>query len=264
MRINPKTPSLRMTPASIAPPTDINGNGFVDPGEVTRPESGAASAIIDFDGMIVAAVLDQEDCAPDIDGDQACLYITGTMPVSIGGAESDCQIGQETVPWCVRTEVYPQLMLGTSLSMDATAVVDKVNLTMDDLPTRQLIMRVVPNPDGPIHAYLVTGDDGPRLRAVLDLYMDAPDMVVSQFNMSHDLHSKAITASVEGPVAFTDDGRMQIDAETPVALLIDVTLSHNTLPDSGSIIMEIPAGGMKLRLMSAAPQTALVRHRLGN
>ncbi len=249
--------------SAIAAPTDVNGNGFVDPGEIARAESGAASAIIDYGGMITDAVLDQEDCDPEMAGDQACLYVSGTMPVSIGGGEADCQIDGETVDWCVRAEVFPQIMYGTSLTMDATAVVDGVTLTMDNLPTRQLVMRVQPNPDGPVYGYLVAGGNGPRFRATLPLYMDAPDMVLTQFNMSHDLRSKVIIASVEGPVTFTADGRMQIDAANTEALLVQVNLSHNALPDNGYVTMEIPAGGMKLRLLTRIPQAGLVRQQLG-
>ena len=259
--------SATYLPAAIAVPTDTNGNGFVDVGEVPRPENSAGSEITAVSGIVDDAALDGDDCDPDMPGTQVCLYIAGTLPVEIQAAASGCDLGGEMAPDCVPSVVYPQAMLGTSINMDATATIDPPNnppftIIMDDLPTGQLVMRVRDNPDG-VYGYIVEGQEGPRFRAVLDLYMDAPDLPLSNFNLDHDLRSKEITLAVAGPVAFTDDGRIRIDASNTEDVVVDVNLSSLTIPgNKGAVTMTIPAGAMKLQLSSRVRQAALLREQL--
>jgi hypothetical protein len=240
-------------PAHIAEPVDINGNGYVDIGEQGDSENRAGSQITGYGGIIDTASLDGPDCVPQVPGAQACIYLGGTIPVDIGPAQSNCQIGGQTVPVCVPAVIPPQVMLGTSVFMDATATMGNppFTITMDNLPTGQILMRVRDDADGPITGYLMPGADGPRFKATLTLYMDAPDMPISNFNLEHDLRSKQATIDIEGPVGFSGDGRIRIDASNVEDVVLRIGLVHKTLPNNeGFVTMAIPAGTMQLSLTS--------------
>jgi hypothetical protein len=81
----------------------------------------------------------------------------------------------------------------------------------------------------------------------LDLYMDAPDMSIPL--SSHDLHSKKLSLQLKGPVTFLADGRIAIAAKNVADAPIVVNISA-PLGISGGVEMILPAGGMKLQLLS--------------
>ena len=85
--------------------------------------------------------------------------------------------------------------------------------------------------------------------AKLELYMDAPDLAIPL--SAHDLHSKPLSVSLSGPVKFLPDGRISIaltnTAAMPVTITIDAPIVGN-----GTVSMEVPAGEMKLQLVSPA------------
>lgn len=258
-------PETTYLPATIAAPSDVNGNGYLDATEVPRAGNSAGSMITDFGGIVDSASLDTEDCDDALDGVQSCIFVSGTLPVDIGSAHSDCDIGGDIVPWCIPSVVYPQAMLGTSVVMDAVATMGtpSFTITMDNVPTGHILMRVRDNPDGPVLGYLLPGDDGPLFQATLDLYMDAPDMPIANFNLDHDLRSKPVSVTVAGPVTFSNDGRINIAAGNINPIVLQVMLTHTTLKDTeGFVTMEIPAQAMKMTLSSRPRQAALLRERL--
>jgi len=225
----------------------------VDADELRDSDNRISSGIIGYGGIIDDASLAGPACAPTIPDAQACIYSSGTIPVDIGPARTGCQIRGQTVPACVPAVIPPQVMLGTSVYMDAIATMGNppFTITMENLPTGQILLRIRPDDDGPITGYLVPGAEGPRFLATLTLYMDAPDMPLSNFNLEHDLRSKLITLDIEGPVGFTQDGRIRIDASNVDDVTVQIGLMHTTLPDTeGFVTMAIPAGAMHLSLSS--------------
>lgn len=249
-------------PVHITEPADINGNGYLDADEPRTANNRAGSRIIGHGGIIDDASLVGPECDPALPGAEACLYVSGTVPVDIGAARTDCQIRGQTVPVCVPALIPPQVMLGTSLFMNATATMGDPPFTivMNNLPTGPILLRSRAGEDGTITGYLVPGPDGPRFSATLAVYMDAPDMPISNFGLTHDLRSKQATFIIEGPVSFSADGRIRIDASNVEDIVLDITLEHQTLPNTqGFVTMAIPAGALQLRLTSRPNGTATER-----
>ncbi|HEX7838669.1 MAG TPA: hypothetical protein VF469_14435, partial [Kofleriaceae bacterium] len=105
---------------------------------------------------------------------------------------------------------------------------------------------------GPATGYLIDDNGTPTLVLSLDVYLDAPDMLLPSDSplipLNHDLHSKPLTVSLRGPVRFLPDGRIAIavvnTADVPVSANVDA------LGVPGSVNMVIPRGEMKLQLVS--------------
>jgi len=139
-------------------------------------------------------------------------------------------------------------MFGTNVDMAAVAL-----FTLNT-STETSIMRVREPANGPITGYVYDDNGSPSMMVKLDLYMDAPDMSVPL--SSHDLHSKPLSLALKGPVTFTPDGRMSIS----VANLADVPIVINLTTTgfiSSTVTLKLPAGQMKLQLLSAPLRGAL-------
>jgi hypothetical protein len=115
-------------------------------------------------------------------------------------------------------------------------------------PTGGSVMRIREPADGPVMGYIIDDNGTPTLVAQLSLYMDAPDMSLP-LSANHDLHSKPLTVALRGPLTFLPDGRISIalanDADVPVTVNIKAPLGI-----SGSVDMVLPAGQMRLQLVS--------------
>jgi hypothetical protein len=111
------------------------------------------------------------------------------------------------------------------------------------------VMRIREPASGPVTGHIVDRGGTPTLVVSLDLYMDAPDMSLP--GARHDLHSKALTVSLEGPMTFLEDGRIAISLHNTADLPIDVKIEDITsIFLSGSVKLLVPAGEMKLQLVS--------------
>jgi hypothetical protein len=134
-------------------------------------------------------------------------------------------------------------MYATSVSMHAV-----LNSVIPiDTDTGTAVMRIREPATGPVRGYIIDGGGTPKMVTALELYMDAPDMSLPL--SSHDLHSKPLTAALEGPVSFLPDGRIAIEASNTADLPVEVTIS-TSLGVIGSVRMIVPKNEMKLRLVS--------------
>lgn len=229
--------------AQAGPYTDVNGSGFVDNGELLADDNRAGMAITGTEGAISRAVFTGDDCIPGMPGTQACMYLLGDMPVTMGELQQNCALpGGQTAASCVPVVMSPQSMLATSISMDAT-----VGLTIGT-DTGTSVMRIREPAAGPVMGYIFDDGGTPTLVAQLDLYMDAPDMSIALNLADHDLHSKPLAMTLEGPVTFLSDGRIAISASNTADL--PVTVNITSLVADGAVKMIVPAGEMKLRLVS--------------
>lgn len=249
--------------SSTVPRTDVNGNGFPDHGEVPRDQNRVAVAITNTGGIIDDARFDQPDCLPDTARVEACSYLSAELPVSIGAARTSCTIGEDeqgapiTVDRCVPVRIYPQILYGTSLTMDA----DVVGLgAVDDLRTGRLIMRLREARDQPIIGYIIDDPDGTsRFLVDMELYLDAPDLSILGGLASHDLRSKRVSMSLAGPVWFLEDGRIAITLTNTRAAAFRVRVSAAI---GGHIDMQIPAGALGLQLAGETAAGSDLRGRL--
>ncbi|MCE9580505.1 MAG: Ig-like domain-containing protein [Deltaproteobacteria bacterium] len=229
-----------------APVADTNGNGYVDAGEHATATNRAAMVITGTSGMIRSASLRGPDCDPSTPATEACMYLSGALPAVMGSLQHDCEVGGAHVAACIPIELSPQLMYGTSLSLDADVAVVG---SLSNQKTEQLVLRLRAPGGAPITGYVVTGADGKaELRARLDLYLDAPSMRLLAGIAGHDLHSKPLAIDVAGPVSFGDDGRITIAVANTAAVPLSVGVSAIGI-GIGKISMEIPAGQMKLQLV---------------
>jgi hypothetical protein len=145
---------------------------------------------------------------------------------------------------CVPVTMTAGTMYGTSVSLNAT-VVDLFDTTNN---TGTSVMRIREPASGPPMGYIVDMSGTATLVAQLSLYLDAPDLSLP-LGASHDLHSKPLTVLLQGPVSFLPDGRIAIAAVSTANVNVTVNISA-ALGISGSIQMQIPAGEMKLKLVS--------------
>jgi hypothetical protein len=229
--------------AHAGPYTDVNGSGYVDNGEVLADDNRAAMAITGTEGAISAASFSGADCVPSMPGTQACMYLLGDMPVTMGELKQNCALpGGLSAPSCVPVTMSPQAMLATNISMDATVL---VTIGTD---TGTSVMRIREPATGPVMGYIYDDGGTPTLIAQLDLYMDAPDMSVALDLAEHDLHSKPLSMTLKGPVTFLADGRIAITAANTADLPVVVNIT--SLVADGAVKMVVPAGEMKLRLVS--------------
>lgn len=230
--------------AEASPFSDFNGSGFRDTSEPVRDENRAALRITGTTGSVSSASFNGVDCLPATTQKETCMYLQGAMPVALGELEQNCALpGGVTAPSCIPVTMSAQAMYATSVSMSAS-----VGISID-ADTGTSVMRVREPGGTPPIGYIIDRAGTPTLVAALDLYMDAPDMSLPL--SSHDLHSKKMAVTLEGPVTFLPDGRIALTvaniADVPVEVNIDAPLGIG-----GSVKMIVPAGEMKLQLVSPA------------
>ena len=229
--------------ADATPFTDVNGSGTVDGGSENRDDDNrAALRITGTSGIVGSAKFNEADCDPSTPALDACMYLAGALPVEMGNVMQNCTLPDgSTATSCVPITLTPQAMFATSISMTANVV---IGITTD---TGTSVMRLrTPSGGGPLMGYIIDEGGAPVMVVNLDLYMDAPDMSITA--ASHDLHSKPLSLGLKGPVTFLADGRIAIAAkniaDTPV------TVNIKAIGLSGGVQMVLPAGGMKLQLLS--------------
>lgn len=241
-------------PLESDPFADQSGNGVLDPGETENSANRAAMEITGTSGVVKDATLKGPDCLPNRAGTQNCIALHATLPVNVGEVLPNCPIDLQGNPAivanpCVKVRVYPNSILATELVMDSTAHV-VIDIPIDNVHTGAQLMRPR-EPDGPAYGYILRepGVEAPQFVIVQATYLDAPNLVIQAvgfINVSHDLHSKALTPILKGPVTFRDDGRMDVDLRSLADVPVKVNLSSAV--GDGSIDLLIPAGEMHLTL----------------
>ena len=231
--------------AFAGPATDVNGSGFVDGSEVLRDENRAALRVDRTEGDVDSASFDMEDCIPataEIDG---CMYMFGAMPVTMDELTTDCPLPTgESVEACLPVTITPQAMYATSMAMDADA---GISISTE---TGTIVMRIREPANGtPLTGYIIDDNGVPTMIVQLELYMDAPDMSIPLSD--HDLESKPLSLLLKGPVSFFSDGRLSINLANVEPVEVKITIDA-PLGIDGSVVLELPAGEMKLQLVSPA------------
>ena len=229
--------------AELSPYPDTNASGRLEAGEHAPNVNRAALRITGTSGVITSAVFSGPDCLARTPGQEACMYMLGTMPADLRPARSDCALPDGTsAASCVPVAISAQQMYTTSVAMTAGALGIPI-------PTETGIgvMRVREGDGGPVEGFIVDRDGTPTMIVALDLYMDAPDMALPIGQ--HDMHSKELSVLLSGPVRFRPDGRIAIELENlddvPIAITIAAPLGL-----TGQVSLVIPAGQMKLQLLS--------------
>ena len=227
-----------------APFTDINGDGQVDGAEAIVDANRAGLQITGTTGAISDASFDNPRCPDGAPSGESCMYLAGAMPVELGDVQQGCALPDgTTASACIPVTLTPQAMYATSMSMSAT-----VGISIST-STGTSVMRIrEPSGGGPIVGYIVTGSDGkPTMELALELYMDAPDMSIPL--SSHDLHSQAAVGGARRAGDVLPDGRIAIAASNVADVPVTVNISA-PLGISGGVVMALPAGQMKLQLVS--------------
>jgi len=225
------------------PYTDINGNGQVDTGEATNMNNVVALQVVDAGGIISSASFNDADCIPSTPQVEDCMYLSGAMPVEMLPVMTGCTLPDgTTAASCVPVAIAPESMYATSISLAAVVVIT-INTT-----TETTVMRVrEPASGGPVTGYIFDDNGTAKLEVELGLYMDAPDMDVTL--SSHDLHSKALSLVLEGPVSFLPDGRISIAASNVADVPITINI-HQSIAGDGHVDLVVPQGDMSLQLVS--------------
>ncbi len=235
--------------AEAAPFTDLNGSGTVDGSEATADDNRAVMHITGTTSPISSATFSTPPCEAGTSGD-GCLYITGAMPVEMQPVMMGCTLPDGTsAASCMPVTIAAGLMYGTSVTMSAVVA---GFLTIAS-PTKTSIMRVREPANGPVTGYIFDDHGTPKMMVKLDLYMDAPDLSITL--SSHDLHSKPLSLTLEGPVSFLPDGRIAIAVANTADVALDIGV--NTPVGTGHVKLVLPASQMKLQLLSRPLRGAL-------
>jgi hypothetical protein len=225
-----------------APFTDLNGSGTVDSGEATADANRAVMHVTTTTSPISSASFTTPPCEAGTNGD-GCLYITGAMPVEMQPVQMGCALPDGTsAASCLPVTISTGVMYGTSVTMSAV-VIGFLTIASD---TKTTIMRVREPANGPVTGYIIDDNGTPKMIVKLDLYMDAPDLSITL--SSHDLHSKPLSLTLEGPMAFLPDGRITIAVANTADVPIDIGV--NTPVGTGHVKLVLPTGQMKLQLLS--------------
>jgi hypothetical protein len=243
----PNAATLLFTEA--APFTDGNGSGKLEGGERLRDDNRVALRITGTTGAVSSASFAGGDCVPGTPQKEACMYLSGAMPVELLPLTHSCPLpGGEAAASCVPIVLTSQVMYATSITIDATLVIP---VSTD---TGLSVMRLREPRGGPIIGHLFDDRGTLTLVVALELYLDAPDMSVPL--SSHDLRSKPLSVVLRGPLRFLPDGRIAIAvanvADVPVKVTIDAPLGV-----TGAVEMILPRGELKLQLVSPALRGAL-------
>lgn len=220
---------------------------------------------------------------------EAYGYITGALDVEVMGYYSAADIpsvAKGSVPQAVLDAgggvlvyLYPNIMTVSESTVYAETSI--IGTTADPSSTGPLIMRmrhqcdarvgVIPaQPNaaslpacnghhGLVEGWIIEGTGGPEFVAVLDLYLDAPALqpVVRVLgipsNAEHNLRSYGLDdVSVAGPVAFIDDGRMEISQLSQDDVFANIEISAVGGFAGGNVMLRIPTGGINLNYISTA------------
>jgi Bacterial Ig-like domain len=228
------------------PSVDANGSGFVEAGELVRDGNRAALRITGHNGVVTAASFDTPDCVAETPEPEACMYLSGTMVAEMLPAAHDCPMpGGASAPTCVPVRISPQAVFATSLPLKATALIDVSTVNISTV-TGMIVMRLREPAAGPLTGAIVDEEGVPTLVMSLALYIDAPDMNIPL--MTHDLHSRAVSVVLRGPLDFLPDGRIAIRLTNVGDIPLAVRLSADNV--EGTVDMLVPAQQMKLQLVS--------------
>ncbi len=228
---------------STGPVADRNGSGHLEPGEPRPDTNRVALRVAGTSGLLTGASFPGGDCVPSTPEVEGCMYMQGAIPAQLGARRLGCALPDgTTAATCIPVTMSAQAMYSTSLTMRAAALGIGLNTE-----TGMSIMRLRERPDGPLEGYIVDRGGVPTMVVALDLYMDAPDMSLPI--AQHDLKSKPLSVSLEGPLTFGADGRISIAlanvAEVPITVGIDAPFGL-----TGTVRLVVPAGEMKLQLVS--------------
>ena len=232
--------------AETGPFTDVNGSGTVDGVETTQDANRTALRIVNVGGLIDNANFNGNDCISSTPDIEPCIYLAGAMPVEMQPIQMSCALPDGSMAAsCMPVTISAEVMYGTSVSLNAT-VSGVFTITN---PTGTTVIRTREPSNGPITGYIIDDNGMPTMMVALDLYMDAPDLSITL--SSHDLHSKPLSVSLEGPVTFLPDGRIAIAVANTADVPLTINISTDIVGD-GNVDLLIPQGEMKLQLLSRA------------
>jgi hypothetical protein len=238
------TAALAIT--ETVPIGDANGSGEIEPGELAGDTNRVALRITRTTGVVTAASFLAPDCIAATAEPEGCMALSGAIPVELLPLARNCALpGGGTAASCIPVALSPQLVLATSLTLRATAVIENVPITLDP-PTGALVLRVREPAGGRLTGYLIDDAGVPTLVASLDVYLDAPAMVIPL--LGHDLHAKPVSIALRGPLRFLADGRIAIAVSNVADVPITVNIAGGNV--SGAVEMVIPSGELKLQLAS--------------
>jgi hypothetical protein len=228
---------------------DVNGSGTIEPGEPASDDNRVALRITGTTGAVTAASFPVPDCIAATPEVEACSALSAALPVALLPATHDCPLpGGATAASCVPVALSPQLVVAASLPLNATVVVNSRTTTIGT-DTGALVMRLREPPDGPAMGYIIDDHGTPTFVATLALYLDGPEMGITVFGFGHNLHGVPLLLAVRGPLRFLPDGRIAI-AVTNVADVPPIDVDFNGGAAAGAVQMMVPAGGLKLQLVS--------------
>jgi hypothetical protein len=230
----------------IAPFSDINGTGILDPGELPQPANSAHAMVTAAGGFAVSP-----PPATHLTPGKDTIYTFGGLAIELQTVQQNCELPDGTAAdYCLPAILRPQSIYGTSIEM----VVGNALLGPTVAETGLAMLRIREPIDGPPTGYVVNRNGKPTLVALMDVYMDAPSTVLPALE-ADTLHSLSVRLALEGTVEVGADGRMTIGATNTANVTITVSLDFGAII-AGTVTIEIPQGNMGLTASTPAVRGA--------
>ncbi|MBG11831.1 MAG: hypothetical protein CL553_01305 [Alcanivorax sp.] len=181
--------------------------------------------------------------------EQKFTYLTGALFAEVT-SEYDEARGLKVSIWpsnIIASSLYVRQKVGpgtTAIITESGMQVLRMRYSEDELGNRV----------EPITGWITQEGDELVLQAVVDLYMDGPELknkgLVSIIDPVHSLLSYPITMELTGSVEFLDDGRMVIEQYNINPVNIDIRVQNRSGAWVGSLDLLIPAYGNRLNFIS--------------
>ncbi|GGX52135.1 Ig-like domain-containing protein [Saccharospirillum salsuginis] len=165
------------------------------------------------------------------------VWLTAGLNSEVMGIDSFPGTGKEAV----KVRVFPNIIITSNLDVYA----QMLGLPVHNASGPQIMrVRYDRGPDGelqPLTGWIYETENGPYFQVDVTIYLDAP-YLSPPLGLSHNLHSYEAGFTLQGPVNFLDDGRMQVQLKNTEPVPVNVSVGSGTI----KLDLHMPAQGIFL------------------
>ena len=165
------------------------------------------------------------------------VWLTAGLNSEVMGAGSFPGTGKDAV----RVRVFPNVIITSNLDVYARML----GIPVHNASGPQIMrVRYDRGPDGepqPLTGWIYETENGPHFEVDVTIYLDAP-YLSPPLGLPHNLHSYEAGFTLQGPVNFLDDGRMQVQLKNTGVVPVNVSVGDGTI----QLDLQMPAQGIFL------------------
>jgi len=214
-----------------------------DEGKVVLEENSTRINAVGAGGLASNANTgcDFEDGEPKDCPARQHVWLTAGLNSEVMGVGSFPGTGKDAV----KVRVFPNIIVTSNLDVYA----QMLGIPVHNASGPQIMrVRYDPGPDGewqPLTGWIYETDDGPYFQVDVTIYLDAP-YLSPPLGLSHNLHSYEASFTLQGPVNFLNDGRMQVQLKNTESVPVNVSVGSGTI----KLDLQMPAQGIFLNFMA--------------